>query len=168
MFCATAGLSIVLGSVLSRYREKDQCLRRLHALQAAISYEHQKTSDGNGFVDGPIPGNRFLKSVLGERYAATPCEVLLHESPLSSEFTEDDAKLLLSINDLRWLSLQGTSITDEGLACLYHLQRLERLDLEGSKVTSKGVAKLKEVMKHVSVYSDVAISASDQSGSTTR
>jgi hypothetical protein len=52
----------------------------------------------------------------------------------------------------KWLALIDTSFTDAGLKHLAGLNKLERVDLEGSRVTDSGVAALEQVLPSARIY----------------
>jgi hypothetical protein len=147
-------IAIVLGLYDASHRKKERCLRRLRELDASICFDYEWSPKGAFIPDARPPGNDLLKRILGEHYAAHPQEVLVGESRTAHEFTDADAALLTSLSEVKWLSLQGTRVTDEGLLSVHHLKKLERLDLEGSRVTPDGVRQIKAVLPNLDVYSD--------------
>jgi hypothetical protein len=153
--CAMTAISVALAVYVSSYRQQERCIRRLRELGVNVSFDYQWTTAGAYRPSAKPPGNDILKRVLGEHYASNPRDVLVGERFVPrGDFTDADAALVASLRELRWLSLQGSKVTDQGLLQLTGLSKLERLDLEGSRVTRNGVRRIKAALPKVRVYSD--------------
>ena len=58
----------------------------------------------------------------------------------------------LARDDVFWLSLYNTAISDAGLRHLTGLSKLERLWLAGTKVTDQGAEMLKQALPHCQFF----------------
>ncbi len=55
------------------------------------------------------------------------------------------------MDDLNWLLLSDTEITDAGLEHLAGMKSLSRLTINGTKVTPKGIDRLKKALPRLTV-----------------
>jgi hypothetical protein len=60
-------------------------------------------------------------------------------------------KLLAGLEQLEWLELDGTRISDASLGVLARLKQLEFLSLGDTQVTREGVAKLKKELTNCKI-----------------
>ena len=124
MFIGITALSVILYCSLAPFRRKERCLNRLESVGAYISFDYEWTENGAYRPSARPPGNALLQLVLGEHYASNPRDVVMQEAVSPEQITDSDAELIGSLNGLKWLSLQGTNVTDEGLMKLSCLQSL--------------------------------------------
>jgi hypothetical protein len=151
-------LAVALGALTAHYRKKERAIARLLNLGASVSFDHEwSATPPLVFDDAELPGNSFLRLLLGEHYAANPVEVQLFAGNREMRpdlFTDDDAALLASIPSIKWLVLYDTRLTDVGLAQLARITSLERLDIEGTLVSAEGVEAFRIARSDVKVFSD--------------
>ena len=83
-------------------------------------------------------GDRRLHEQLGRRHFQHAVWVFADDTPLDDR----DLVHLQSLGKLRWLSLRGTRVTDQGMPLVARLETLEELDLEGTEITDAGLALL--------------------------
>src|SRR5688572_774909 len=138
-----SGLGLWLGWQVSELHQKQQAVSVIEAVGGTVTYDYQWNTDHSWNPDAVPPGPAWLRQMLGDNYQANVVEIQLfagsRQRPL--RFTDADAKHLGVLHELKWLVLQDTNLTDQGLLHLRSLTKLERLDIEGTHVTEAGVRK---------------------------
>ena len=74
--------------------------------------------------------------------------VSFHETDLA----DDELSVFEQFVPVDWLTLSDTGISNAALKHLKKLSRLEHLDIDGTKVTDEGVAWLKAVLPDCNIY----------------
>lgn len=133
---------------------RNRTLRALETMGAAITYEYQWGRDGAWHPNAHAPGKAWLRKLLGDNHRAGVVEIqLFADLQMHPEkFTDEHARDIATLTELKWLVLMDTRLTDDGLARLKALPKLERLDLEGSRVTDEGVAAFLRLRPDVRVF----------------
>ena len=153
-FVALTLVPLALYALVRPFRIREEILLRLRTVGAPVTFDYEWTANGSYREGASPPGNAWVKSILGEHYASHPRDVLIGEASFPERIDDNDAALLASLSRIKWLSLQGTHVTDHGLMKLTTLGDLERLDLEGSRATPDGIRRFKAILPNVRVSSD--------------
>ncbi len=70
--------------------------------------------------------------------------------------TDNDMKVLVSLNHLRRLSLRGMPITDAAVDQLTRFQSLNHLDVRGTQISAQGLSRLKKALRYCEVVAENA------------
>jgi hypothetical protein len=144
----------------AKTQHKVLAIRRVEELGGSISYDYQWSKSGTWLPDATPPGHPWLKRLYGDYYAVNPVEIQLFAGGSAAkrsrrstpeDFTDSDARLISVLEEVRWLVLQDTGLTDVGLQHLRRISNLERLDIEGTHVTRRGVDEFKRHSLNVDV-----------------
>jgi hypothetical protein len=141
----------------NRIHEQARAVAIIESLGGYVDYDFRRRLG----YDAEPPGPRWLRSVLGEYYAAKVIEAQLSRDAPTLRgggrpelFTDEHARQIAVLVDLDWLVLDDTKMTDEGLQCLKSLKKLGRLDLEGTPVTEQGVMELRRALPQARISHD--------------
>lgn len=116
---------------------------------ASVSYDFRDPRDG-GATCVPIawdwPGKAWLRAWLGRDWTNAPVEIILTGSvkedesdrETGSEYRDEEMMHVGRLRTVKWLILQSTSVTDDGLLHLKDLP-LEGLELGGAPITDHGL-----------------------------
>ena len=70
--------------------------------------------------------------------------------------TDNDIKVIVSLNQLQRLSLRGMPITDAAVDQLTRFQNLQYLDVRQTQISAQGLSRLKEALPSCEVVADHA------------
>ncbi len=129
--------ALALGGLVSWTRAQGRAIAIIEAAGGEVCFDYQKTQFGSFDQTKPVPGARWLRSLVGDE----PFRSVVYVS-LCARKTCDDAALAQVANfpRLEVLYLNGSAITDTGLAHIRGLHHLKRLDLGWTAVTDAGLA----------------------------
>src|ERR1051326_5342049 len=128
-------------------RADEEAIKRLKEMGAVVEPVAQNTN--YIFVDFVIVSNFSDKDM----QLLLPLKEQLIWLKLGNTFITDSALSVVSqFKNLMRLQLDHTKITDKGIVHLKSLQNLRYLNLVGTPVTSKGVAELKSLKNLQSIY----------------
>ena len=146
-------LAVWTGWTVSKVKRMQRAIASVEWLGGFIAYKHQ-WRDGEFLPNARPPASNWMRLLFGERYGAEPVEIQLFACPQmrAAEFTDAEAAAISQLEELTWLVLMDTKLTDAGLRHLHRLTKLGRLDVEGTLVTEVGVADLKRVLPNCKVY----------------
>jgi len=132
--------------------------RSLHDSLAEISASSQALKDTAATTGQPVQGDANWRLEDVNRSARNVLKLLenILEWPrvqagqkldlLDMEITDRDLGYLVgALDNLRFLSLAGTRITDDGLEYIRVLKDLQELHLDGTAITNKGLELIKEL-----------------------
>lgn len=88
-----------------------------------------------------------------ESLAALPALEAIH-LPMCPAMGDRECEELVHIRGLRELSLNGTKVSDAGIAKLSALRKLRKLDIRGTKITPAAVAQLLQALPRMQVVAD--------------
>jgi hypothetical protein len=113
LFIAITMVSLVLGVFASRVRRKQQAIETLEAMGASILYDYQRDEAEAYIPDAISPGDAWIKSLLGDKYASEPIQIMLCKAPEMSpeKFGDAEARQLSALTELRSLQLHDTEMT---------------------------------------------------------
>ena len=146
-FLGVATLCIVLGWGLSIAQRRTIAIHSLQKKDASLLFEHRTSHSENM----PLPGSPVIKLVCGDFYAARLKQIELRHPHL---FTDNDLKQLMVFDELDWLAISESSITDDGLKHISALKNLGRLDIEGCDVSKAAVDELRNALPRTKIWSD--------------
>lgn len=141
------------GWAVSKVKRRQRAIAAVERLGGFIDYQHH-WRNGEFLPNAQPRASPWLRLLFGERYAAEPVEIQLFAGPAmrADLFTDAEAESISQFNELTWLVLMDTKLTDAGLRHFHRLKKLGRLDVEGTSVTEVGVAELKRALPHCRVY----------------
>ncbi len=136
---------------LAQLALKERAILRLKELRATIRWHFQVGPNGGLVTQDTIPGEPWLKQVLGEHYAVKPTHVELSDyaNMNSRAFTDSDAELISHLDSIDWLVLRETQLTDEGLMHLGKISELGRIDVSSPHLTDKGAQAFRDAYPNV-------------------
>ena len=154
LFLLISGIAVFLGWEVSALHNKQQAISAVEALGGTVTYDYQWSEKQHWNAKAIPPGPAWLRRMFGQNVRADVVEIQLFADNRqnSQGFTDVEARHLAVLNELKWLVLQDTKLTDEGLAHFQALTKLERLDIEGSLVTENGVEKLEAALPNLRVF----------------
>ena len=154
LFLLISGIGLCLGWQFSELHKKQQAISAVEALGGTVVYDYQWSEDQHWNANAVPPGPAWLRRICGQNVSANVVEIQLFAGNRQNpqRFTDVEARRLAVLHELKWLVLQDTKLTDEGLAHFQSLTKLERLDIEGSLVTENGVEKLEAALPNLRVF----------------
>lgn len=139
VFCVAAALvSDWLAAEVRDARRQEQIVSWIGSFRATGSGESRNGHAEYAGYDGPEgePAPLPLLELMGVDFFQDAAFVSLDQC---GDFQDKDLSRLYVLKRLRWLYLDGTSITDVGTAGLKCFAQLERLDLSSTKITDDGL-----------------------------
>lgn len=129
LFATVALFSAACGWVVNcEGSRRHRAIASLQRPGVSLWFEHQGAGTNSYRPNAVPPGTAFMKRLLGE-YCET--RVIQIEVVSPGTFTDADAKTAAVFQELDWLAINDSKITDEGLRHLESLTQLGRLDVEG-------------------------------------
>jgi hypothetical protein len=126
-----------LGWLVSWTRAQRRAIAIIEAAGGVVCFDYQKMPFGSFDSAKPVPGARWLRTLVGDE----PFRTVVYVS-LCARKTCDDAALAQVANfpRLEVLYLNCSAVTDAGLGVIRRLRHLEFLDLGWTAVTDAGLA----------------------------
>ena len=131
-------LAAWLGYVTYGVHEQRMAVARIHELGGSIQYDYEIGM----YARSSPAGWEWLRRLAGDEYFQDVVFVKLDQTQVS----DDDLRIIGKLRRIKTLSLNGTSVSDEGLASIRGLE-LDYLGLIGTKVTSAGIRRLRPPRK---------------------
>ena len=150
LFLAVSVVCVALAWGVNEGRKRNATVLALQEAGMIVEFRHR--FDERGFhPNGKPPGSPLLKQILGEYYASS---VYLVEGWEPELFTDREAAQVAMFDEMDWLAIQGSRITDAGLKHFGRLKSLGRLDIEGCAVSEQAVNDLSKALPNTSIFSD--------------
>jgi hypothetical protein len=128
-------------------RQKE-AVAAIKALEGDVFYDYQFDLSGRLTLKSQPSTPLWLRERLGDDFFNDVHFVGLE----SSKITDAEIEHVKCLTNLRWLRLNLSAITDEGLPKLNGLSRLEKLFIEDTKVTEDGVKRLQQALPNCKIY----------------
>ena len=142
LFVLIALFCVVVGPRLDRARRDRQTLEALGRLSpdAIVFYDyHEITPDGGARIVRGKPGPAWARRLFGDELFTKIEHIHLTGK---KEVTDADLRCLEPLlNDLHGLTLQSSSVTEEGARYLSRFRALRRLNLDGSQAIGDAAVK---------------------------
>jgi hypothetical protein len=152
LFIAISVVCAVLGWVANnKGNKRHRTIMRLQRPGIGLFFEHQGAGLDRYYPNARPPGSALKKRLFGEFSQARVFQIEAHPE---SRFTDADAKEITVFQELDWLAVSGSRLTDRGLRHLESMVNLGRLDIEECAVTQQGVARLRLALPNTKIYSD--------------
>ena len=138
---------------LNHARHQGQLIAEVLKVGGTVGFDYQlgyQTNLGPPNVTAVPPGPAWLRSVIGDEPFRSPIALYLRGDAITDAFI---AKHLAEFTELKVLSIESPSVTDEALSHVARLHSLEALDLNCPQVTPAGILQLNELAKLVYVRS---------------
>jgi hypothetical protein len=124
-------------------REAIAAIRKAGGLVYHDCEEVHKDTSGKMVASG-TRGPEWLQKLVGDDFFTDP---LLVSFIKVRESTEATMTIVGELDELRWLFLAESNVTDAGLANLMRLRQLTNLNLGGTNITDAGLAHLTKLRK---------------------
>ena len=121
-----------LGVKLRAARRQAADVAAILKLGGSVEYDYDNDAQGNRVPNPLPPGPAWLRSVLGDDFFRDVTGIELVDTLAA----DADLQHVRKLAKLKWLSLDGTPITNAGLECLSGLTRLEQLSLVRTRITA--------------------------------
>jgi hypothetical protein len=126
---------------LQKARRQREAVERIVGMGGVVAYDYEIDKNFQRKSGAGPTTPTWLRSLFGDVFFCQVVQVNL----VNWEFGDNDARYLKELTALRHLSVDGTQITDDGLARLAGLTQLRWLSLSGAQITGDGLAHLKEM-----------------------
>lgn len=131
LLLVVAAISIWLANLVRSVEHQQQALSIIHQYDGQVAFAEDL---GGNLSLWPDPNKPRAKGGLPDDYFRTLAKVDLSIEPFNGPRTlvrptDADLDVICDVRSIRWLSLWGTAVTDEGLASIGRLRNLEALDL---------------------------------------
>lgn len=128
--------------VRAKQRERE-VIETIEKLGYYVKYDYEFDSAGVPIESPTLPGQAWLRPLVGDYFFASVVEV-----HCVSETTDSDLRdLLANLTRLRGLNVAWSKVTDAGLIHLAELTKLEGVELRGTEVTDNGLVHLRGLTK---------------------
>jgi len=153
LILAVSVVCVALAWGVNEGRKRNAAVLALQKAGVIVEFRHR--FDERGFhPSGKPPGSPLLKQILGEYYASSVYVVEAREPEL---FTDREAAQVALFEEMDWLAIQSSRITDAGLKHFGRLKSLGRLDIEGCAVSEQAVNDLSRALPNTSIFSDYGL-----------
>jgi hypothetical protein len=142
-FLATSLLAVPLAVLLARIAFKHterNAVEQIRRLGGDVVY--------NWPVHGPPPGPETLRRILGFDFFGHVDEVTLRRI---GHLQDSEIRRLPVFSRLRFLNLEHSSVTDEGLLNLVDCSKLQGLFVHGTRVTQRGAVRLRQYLPNCEI-----------------
>jgi hypothetical protein len=140
LLCCVTIACVWLGVWAGKAHQQRAAVRAIRELGGRVTYDHQDQS-GIPWEAKTMPSENWLEGLLGVDFFHPVTMVALRNVPLK----DADLAWLQGLDDLEYLMIDQTKITDDGLKYLWHLNALKDLHLSGSQISGAGLAYLAPV-----------------------
>jgi hypothetical protein len=137
-------LAVWMSWISHRARQQKFAVEKIQALGGTVNYDYQKiTGDVYHFNDQASPsGPEWLRKLFGDEYFQNVVWVTLSKTTV----TDDDLAILKNLTDLKGLNLNETKITGSGLVHLTGLKNLQCLLLDKTLVEDCSLVHLRNLI----------------------
>jgi hypothetical protein len=138
-------LGVWLGVTFNRVREQRAAVARIQQLGGSVQYAHDLDAIRRKIKKPVLPGPAWLRRLLGPEIFQDVVWIRLSNTAV----TDADLRLVGKLRSVAQLELSFTNVSDAGLYELRRCRRLKWLDLNETKVTSDG-------LRHLAAMPDLA------------
>ena len=129
-------LAIGLGLYVESFRGRRAAIAAIDGLNGSISYKE----NGPSWLRKFISDEKFFWNPVAVRFSPN--------DPVTDDELQSVINHLMKFNDMTYLNLDRSQITDAGLAQLLPLaDKLESLDIRGTRVSDDGIAHLQRLSR---------------------
>jgi hypothetical protein len=126
-----------LGRFILRVQHQRSVVTQIKALGGRVNYDYQVAGMRDRSHSPPPPGPGFIRWIFGDDVFAN-VEAVLFSS--EHQLKDEDVAILKELPHLKYVSLYGPGITDNGIEVVCHVPEIQALQIDRTGVTDAAIS----------------------------